>query len=248
VTEAEWLACSDPTPMLEFLRGKASDRKLRWFACACCRRIWHLLPKVVRKAVLAAERCAEGLAGEQALRHANRTQSLAFRRPYMMAARLTIIVTEYRGEYMAQQTAECVSDLLGERAVQEAGLEPNWRASDYGKWQKDAAQLRRKGGASQVANEASIPERVAQASLLRDICGNPFRPLALDPSCLRWNDRLVVRLAQAIYDGRSFQDLPVLADALEEAGCADPDILGHCRGGGGHVRGCWVVDAILGKR
>jgi hypothetical protein len=83
-----------------------------------------------------------------------------------------------------------------------------------------------------------------QSNLLRDIIGNPFRPVNADP---RWITDSVLFLAQAIYADRSFDRLPILADALEEAGCADTAILGHCRQAGDHVRGCWVVDRLLGK-
>jgi hypothetical protein len=64
---------------------------------------------------------------------------------------------------------------------------------------------------------------------------------------LTWNDGIVIKLAQAIYEERAFDRLPILADALEEAGCSDTEILAHCRGPGPHVRGCWVVDLLLGK-
>jgi hypothetical protein len=86
-----------------------------------------------------------------------------------------------------------------------------------------------------------------QANLLRDIFGNPFRPITLEPSWLTWHGGLLVSMGQRMYDSRDFSDMPVLADALEEAGCQDQDILGHCRSGGEHVRGCWVVDLLLGK-
>jgi hypothetical protein len=82
-------------------------------------------------------------------------------------------------------------------------------------------------------------------ALLRHIVGNPFRPVTADPS---WLTSIVVALAQAIYDERAFGRMPVLGDALEEAGCGDRDILDHCRQPGEHVRGCWVVDLILGKQ
>jgi hypothetical protein len=88
-------------------------------------------------------------------------------------------------------------------------------------------------------------EAKAQAELLRDLVGNPFRPAALDPS---WLTAAVKALAQVIYEERRFADMPVLADALEEAGCTNADILAHCRSGGEHARGCWVVDLILAKR
>jgi hypothetical protein len=86
-----------------------------------------------------------------------------------------------------------------------------------------------------------------QAKLVRDIFSNPFRPPSLDPSWLSWNDGTIPKLAQAIYDDRAFDRLPILADALEEAGCTNADILNHCRQPGEHVRGCWVVDLLLGK-
>ena len=77
--------------------------------------------------------------------------------------------------------------------------------------------------------------------------GNPFRPAALDLAWLAWEGGTVAKLAQAIYDGRRFTKMPYLGDALEEAGCADAQILAHCRGPGPHVRGCWVLDLILGR-
>ena len=89
--------------------------------------------------------------------------------------------------------------------------------------------------------------QVADGDLLRDIFGNPFRPVAAEPSWTTWNGGVVVKLAGSTYEGRAFERLPVLADALEEAGCTDADLLAHCRGGGEHVRGCWVVDLLLGK-
>ncbi len=72
---------------------------------------------------------------------------------------------------------------------------------------------------------------------------NPFRPVAFDPA---WRTESVVALARGMYETRDFAPMPVLADALDDAGCADPDILAHCRGPGPHVRGCWVVDLVLG--
>jgi hypothetical protein len=96
--------------------------------------------------------------------------------------------------------------------------------------------------------EETAPEARAQADLLRDLFGNPFRRPRVKRTWLKWDGGTVVRVARAAYDGRAFDRLPVLADALDEAGCTDDAILGHCRGGGGaHVRGCWAVDLLLGK-
>jgi hypothetical protein len=85
---------------------------------------------------------------------------------------------------------------------------------------------------------------VAQNGLIHEVFGNPFRPITVDPA---WLTPKVKTFAQAIYDDRAFERMPELADALAEAGCSDPDILTHCRGPGPHVRGCWVVDLVLGK-
>jgi hypothetical protein len=90
-------------------------------------------------------------------------------------------------------------------------------------------------------------ELEAGCHLLRCIFGNPFRPVILSPAWLTWHSGLVVSMAQRMYESRDFLDMPILADALEEAGCQDPDILGHCRSGGQHVRGCWLIDLLLGK-
>ena len=88
---------------------------------------------------------------------------------------------------------------------------------------------------------------VPQSLLLRDILGNPFRLVSLDPVWLTWHGGLLVSMAQRMYDSRDFSDMLVLADAMEEAGCTNQDILAHCRSGGEHVRGCWVVDLVVGK-
>jgi len=87
-------------------------------------------------------------------------------------------------------------------------------------------------------------EQAAQADLLRCVFGNSFRPITLDPS---WLSSTVTQLAESIYQERAFDRLPILADALTDAGCNQEDILNHCRSGGEHCRGCWVVDAVLGK-
>jgi hypothetical protein len=87
----------------------------------------------------------------------------------------------------------------------------------------------------------------SQVLLLKDIVGNPFRAVVVNPGWLAWNDGTVVRIAQGIYDERAFDRLPVLGDALEEAGCDNDDILDHCRQPGQHVRGCWLVDLLTGR-
>jgi hypothetical protein len=86
-------------------------------------------------------------------------------------------------------------------------------------------------------------ERPAQADLLRDIFGNPVRPVSLDPS---WRTETAVALATRMYESRDFSLMPIMGDALVDAGCEEESILNHCRWSGPHVRGCFVVDLVLG--
>jgi hypothetical protein len=115
-----------------------------------------------------------------------------------------------------------------------------------------AAWVSHKRGAVHAVWAAAAADRARpgryEAAVLRDLFGNPFRPPpAVESAWLAWDGGAVRKLAQAIYEGGRFADLPILADALEEAGCDSPDLLRHCRGGGDHVRGCWLSDLLLGK-
>ncbi|OAI48649.1 hypothetical protein AYO44_06715 [Planctomycetaceae bacterium SCGC AG-212-F19] len=97
---------------------------------------------------------------------------------------------------------------------------------------------------SMSSTDEASDERKKQSYFLRDIFGNPFKPIALDRS---WRSGNVVALAQTIYDERAFDRMPILADALEDAGCTSAEMLNHCRVDGVHVRGCWALDLVLGK-
>jgi hypothetical protein len=99
-------------------------------------------------------------------------------------------------------------------------------------------------GSDPVLRQTIEAEERYQTSLLRDIFGNPFRPVAFAPE---WRTDTAVALARQMYDAREFSAMPILADALQDAGCDSDEVLSHCRGEGSHVRGCWVVDLILGK-
>jgi hypothetical protein len=105
--------------------------------------------------------------------------------------------------------------------------------------------LREQAATDAPSLQRKLAESVFQARLLRDIVRNPFRPVVLNPA---WQTSNVVALAQSIYEDRAFDRLPILADALEDAGCNHADILNHCRQPEEHVRGCWVVDLVLGKQ
>jgi hypothetical protein len=134
-------------------------------------------------------------------------------------------------------------------AYHERGRTPDERALiQLSAW---VAGLRLKTGLKQVAwatPKATYGEvsgiEARRCALVRGIFGNPFRPIVLDPS---WLTSTVVALARQMYESRDFSPMPILADALQDAGCDNPDVLAHCRGPGPHVRGCWVVDLVLGK-
>jgi hypothetical protein len=235
MTEAEWQACTDPQPMLEFLRGKVSDRKLRLFACACCRRNWGGLGWNSRKAVAIAERYADGQAGWW---KSYWGEMLAvFNSGGEDEQAVYVTVCPWGGWADADPDGVTAASLVARLSRGEGrGLpSPTASAGPAGRpsHQTDSADC-----------EA---ERQAQCELLRDLFGSPFRPVSLDPVWLAWNDGAVRKLAQTIYDERRFGDLPILADALEDAGCADDGLLGHLRGKGPHVRGCWALDLLLGK-
>jgi hypothetical protein len=214
MTEAEWLACADPRPMLGHLRGRVSPRKLRLLTCACCRRVWDLLAdERSRRAVEVAERFADGTADAEELRDAQHGARAAYRRaarsPGPLAFRLWL--------------AAC---LAADAAARRATFDPN---KEFFRGAKD---------------RKNKTERTARAALCRDLFGNPFRPVALDRRWLAGDTR---KLARVIYAERRFDDLPVLADALEDSGCTNADLLSHCRRPVEHARGCWALDLLLGK-
>lgn len=219
MTEAEWLACTDPQKMLEFLGRKPSDRKFRLVACAFCRRIWHMLKHAdCRSAVETSEQFADRKATLKEL-----TKALT------KAAR-TSDDDAWRRGLKAYKAEEAIT------AVCNAVARPGQRESQKAVFAAEAAA---------DAVEDTTAERLAQASLIRDIFGNPFRPVTISPA---WQTANLVALAQAIYDERAFDRMPILSDALEDAGCTNADVLNHCRQPGEHVRGCWVVDMVLGKK
>jgi hypothetical protein len=228
MTEREWSACTDLNVMLNHLRGRVSDRKLRLFAVACCRHIWELLPdERSRSAVEVAEQYADGLASQR-------------QRGAARAAALGAAGRYQRQEAWAAYWA--ASRNLGDSIWNtcEAAVEATARAAAFSAGAVGVDQA----AAWDAARAAGARH---QAALLREIFGNLQRSTGIDPSWLSWNDGLVRELARTVYEERRFDDLPILADALEEAGCIDQTLLAHCRSPAVHVRGCWAIDLLLGK-
>jgi hypothetical protein len=207
--------------MLEFLRGKASDRKLRLWACGCCRRAWRWLERHAHKAIEVAERHSD----LQATAHE------------LAAARAGVEEQTYLegGEPVYDPTFWA----CGESIVEDVRGALFYSATTV------AAEVTEDGaGADDRFAGIITREKAAHVHLSHDVFGNPFRPVPADPA---WLTSAVVALAGGIYADRAFDRMPILADALEDAGCEDTDVLSHCRSGGPHVRGCWVVDLLLGK-
>jgi hypothetical protein len=244
VTEAEWLTATDPKPMLEFLRGKASDRKLRLFACACCRRVDECLTEQMRNLVEIAERVAERLVDERE-RKTRRTE--AMRAAWHPAA----ITRHARGSAqsavfwaLARQASEAARETADHARLAGGTFAMNTSQAQAGTARQDL-----------TSEGCMLREGGVQATLLHDIFGNPFRPSPpLPPGVLKWNDSTVLRIGQGLYEDRKLPEgtldtgrLAILADALLDAGCDNDDLIQHCREPGPHVRGCCAIDLILGK-
>jgi hypothetical protein len=245
MTEKEWLKSMDPEKMLLAIRDVVSNRKMRLFAIACCRRIWdRITDPRCRAAVEFAERFVEvGVvrrrgrpavekAARQACREADDAGYRSRNQPDY-AARLIDANALHAALATVEGSAWFAAHLASGFSANVAGWE--WirdNHTDPSVWNPSA-------------KEAELRQLVP---LLRDIFAIPFRALpAISPMVLAWKDGTVPKIAQIIYDECAFDRLPVLADALEEAGCSDQELLTHLRAPGPHVPGCWAIDLLLGK-
>jgi hypothetical protein len=216
MTEDEWLASNDPWSMLHVVqRSDPSERKVRLYNAAVCRRFWGYLPEESQSILAESELLADGLTPLPS-------------DEMELCARANVVVAPFDRQYPKKEFPSDEIRIQREAAAAVCyAVIPNelWGASGYF-WEIDPA------------------EKGPHAVIIRDVFGNPFRPVAADHSRLTPS---VVNLAQAIYDERAFDRLSDLADALEDSGCHKADTLEHCRSEKPHVRGCWVVDRILGK-
>lgn len=252
MNEAEWLACTDRQKMLEFVRGKASNRKLRLFACGCVRSIWHfLIGEISQRAVVAAEKYADGEPTATDDDMAEMYQLEMGGVHYAKHLAKGNWPKEWTGSemaayYAAIAAAECcrMSGLQAAQGTIWWADQANWVATaaiEAVGYSTGATFLTATGEVSRTS--ASDAERITQVRILQDLFGAPlWRSAVANPA---WQTPSVVTFAQGIYDKRAFDRLPELATVLEEAGCHDAEILGHCRQQGPHVRGCWVVDLLI---
>ncbi len=241
MTEQEWLACDGPHWMLNYLRPwKKRERKMCLYVCASCRRrdVWDPVKEPCLRLLDMAERYADGLIG----REEYKTAKQAFGK---VMKRAKCADSEYVGQALL--------DFLRFKHL------PGWegsvpaveRVNYLGDESRKNRETMRSQGMDVITEEQAVEVQKENdafiedhTNLLRDIFGNPYRPFALNLALLTPK---VIQLAQSIYDKRAFELMPELANTLEAAGCTNADILTHCRSEGPHVRGCWVVDLILGK-
>jgi hypothetical protein len=217
MTEAEWLACENPEWLVHALQTQTrtrSDRKLRLFACDCCRRGGESLLPLDLSVIGAIERCAEGQLQPSQIYTAAGIPGGAAAYAYMRGTGGGVVRTILEAAGVAAWSS-AIRARESLNRVEIADGEVEW-----------FAELKR------------------QSKVLRCIFGNPFRPTASAPE---WRTDTAVLLARGMYESRDFSAMPILADALQDAGCENADVLGHCRGPGPHVRGCWVMDLVLGK-
>ena len=261
LTERSWTFDSNRAPLLTSLLPRLTHRKIALLACAFCREVWHLLvDERCRKAVEACERGADGtVAPKEYVRLASGIQ---IAEGELRAARAIFSnrrVGALQGGQRQQARLKSAYFHAARTVRMGAGSTLYWLQYGRGKYKEVSPVLRAAESAVATLKRAAQAEgqdpgvvmyrqRSAQCDLLRDLIGHLFRPVPpIDPPWLRWHDGCVRRIATGIYDGNRWDDLPILGDALEDAGCADREILAHCRSGGVHRRGCWLVDALLGK-
>ncbi|MDY3557010.1 hypothetical protein R5W24_006194 [Gemmata sp. JC717] len=221
MTEAEWLTCDDALRMLPFIGRVLTDsRKVRLLACACCRAVWDdTWPQRSREAIVSAELFANGMLTESEL---NDFRSLACQSAQNEAVRQSRMrFTEANLVLVSRLTFAADAALKSDHIVFKVTV-------SY-----PTSSLR-----------ADEEMKAIMPPILKDIFGNPFCPVTLDPSWLTSDVRL---LSTSIYADRAFDRLPILADALQDAGCDRDDVLNHLRGDGPHVLGCWALDLVLGK-
>jgi hypothetical protein len=242
MTEADWFASSDPDAMLDFLQPNVTDRKTRLFACACCRNHWNwLVCNSSRRVVEEVERYADGSADHTKLADAKKEARRALRRipdSHLYAAEAAAsLASGRRIAHACRKVAALMRKQRGlwtpvPNAYRGRILEVSEHHAAKAAWDDACEAMEKKEGKQQTI-------------LLREILGNPFRHVALNPACFAPS---VVSLAYRIYQMQSFDRLPELAVLLRHAGCAELELLAHCRESRDHVLGCWGLDLLLGKR
>jgi hypothetical protein len=277
MTEPDWLYSNDPVALLNHLRGKVSDRKLRLFSISQADALPRERSEQQRwqQFRLVAEAFAETGCG-RAERHFERAGQQAFADiDYGWTGFLEGHDISWWRDFagpteLEQWAGRDAAYFCSEQLPRDDGADhPAWEAASQiirlvlelavrkaGYRQMVALGLQPADGedgfdfgdrlTAAVRPEAEPPARAALCRALREVVGNPFRPPKVEPGWASWNGGAITQIARTIYEERAFDQLPILADGLEEAGCSDATLLHHCRESEGHVRGCWALDLILG--
>ncbi|MDB5308713.1 MAG: hypothetical protein JWO38_2915 [Gemmataceae bacterium] len=228
MTADEW----DRSNRLDDLLGQAggSARKLLLFNAACARRVAAVMPDDSARGLIdLTERRADGLVGD-----AEWGETLA------------AVLDQYLGNESAKDgAAGATFGVLMElyRPEPEASLKVAGSVVEARAYLAYVGGYPTAVGPDEWVRRAAFAESQALCGLCRCLFGNPFRPVTGQAA---WRTSTVGALAQGIYADRAFDRLPILADALQDAGCDNLDVLAHCRADGPHTRGCWVVDMVLG--
>jgi hypothetical protein len=213
----EWRTCTDRKKMLRVLRQKGSDRTRRLFACVLCRRIWHLIDEGP---------CRKAVEASEKFADGKLSEAK------LVAAQKATWTATHRDETRSQ------ANLAAARVARTVGVDD---AMMLAVW---AAEVEIEEKKKRVAATRKALQKT-HCDLIRCVLGDPFA--VHEPALEITVNGTVRRLATGIYAEVAFDRMPILGDALEEAGCTDASILDHCRGPGSHVRGCWVSDLVLGK-
>ena len=241
MTETEWLTSEDPVRVIGSLLGRVSRRKACYFNLICCRDLTQSWTHpVIERRLIQFEADLEGghvsdIDHEECSDASSRLVSEILRDEADLFDRFWHqspgVVVDAAKRYLAAALVDIIEVTLDDEA--------HWG------WIRDEVYCPEPTTFGQLAGNLQLDLYRRNLPSLRCIVGNPYRPVRLDSD---WLTSTVVDLARGIYDERAFDRMPILADALQEAGCENTDILDHCRGTGPHVRGCWVVDLVLGKQ
>jgi hypothetical protein len=257
---------TDLSAMLEALGGAVSDSKLRLFACACCRRIWDLInTDLHRRAMEYAEWFARGPGRDLEWLGTGNWTRRQLSRPLEQIEQ-TEGWKEINRELQAEQndldeetaafrydnctpqgTAACILHLRYDMPYYVPRGVAVLRTAPFAYWQHSHSSELSYAEEQQWGVRIE-QEMVTYCDLLRDVYGPlAFRPVNLPQDWLRWNGGIIAHLAQAIQEERAYYHMPILADALEDAGCTSAELLDHLRRPGPHVLGCWGLDLVLAK-
>jgi hypothetical protein len=231
VTGQEWLTCNCVERLLWAVEGCATERKLRLLSTALCESIRYLLSdKRSRQAVRVARLSVDGWASVEAC----------------IAARQEAAEVPHRGPHGAALAADAARLTLGNMGVRNVIALFHLTDAAISAEVGERPSLRKNPGLLQHLRKEAVRENQRTAvQLIRDVFANPVEPVNFEP---RWRSLDVLALAEGTYAGPAFERLPILADALEEAGCTSTPLLEHCRGKGKHVRGCWALDLVFNKQ